>query len=179
MITFSVNTSYTNDKRRRVAKLLEEINDFNRDSLSDAFINIMTIDKTNSDKMSLNALQQVRNRNDKADSSVSKEVYLLNKEEDNNDDMGLLEIVDYDDFEKKILDEIDINYFVNRFLELREKIFFDLGFDVWRMMKLTLMGDLAVKGKIYQLFAAIGEAKFLYEFCSNYVHIIKVKEILG
>lgn len=51
------------------------------------------------------------------------------------------------EFEQVVHSDIDSAYWVDEFLEQREKIFFEAGKDIWRMFKLTCMGDVIATKK--------------------------------
>ncbi len=55
------------------------------------------------------------------------------------------------EFESDVHTRLDKNYWVEKFLEKREYIFFEYGWDIWRMMKLFYKGDIPIRQKLRTL----------------------------
>lgn len=178
MFTFSLNTVNSASKVKQVVKLIQDINQFNAESLTDAYLNIMVGDKKDIDSnTTLEGFHKVSLRNIEADKAKSKEVMLEdNGESDYSIDTNL---IDPYDFEKEIMMKIDLLYFVETFLDIREQVFFEHGFDIWRLFTLSYRGDKAAQGKLRLLIDNLNLRDFFWNFCGSVSYKRAVEDILG
>lgn len=178
MFTFSLNTVNSASKVKQVVKLIQDINQFNAESLTDAYLNIMVGDKKDIDSnTTLEGFHKVSLRNIEADKAKSKEVMLEdNGESDYSIDTNL---IDPYDFEKEIMMKIDLPYFVETFLDIREQVFFEHGFDIWRLFTLSYRGDKAAQGKLRILIDNLNLRDFFWNFCGSVSYKKAVEDMLG
>lgn len=178
MFTFSLNTVNSADKVKQVVKLIQDLNQYNSESLTDAYLNIMVGDRKDNDSdITLEGFHNTSVRNQEADKAKSKETTLGdNGESDYTTDTNL---VDSYEFEKEIILEIDLPYFVKTFLDIREYVFFEHGFDLWRLFVLSYKGDKAAQSKLRILIDNLNLKDFFWNFCSSLSYKKAVEEILG
>lgn len=178
MFTFSLNTVNSADKVKKVIKLIQEVNQYNSESLTDAYLNIMMGDKKDTDSnTTLEGFHNTRVRNQETDKAKSKEVMLEdNGESDHTIDINL---IDPFDFEKEIMLKIDLPYFVETFLDIREQVFFEHGYDLWRLFVLSYKGDKAAQGKLRVLIDNLSLKDFFWNFCDSVSYKKAVENILG
>lgn len=178
MFTFSLNTVNSADKVKQVVKLIQDLNQYNSESLTDAYLNIMVGDRKDSDSdITLEGFHNAKVRNQEADKAKSKEITL----EDNGESDYITDtnLVDSYEFEKEIMLEIDLPYFVETFLDIREYVFFEHGFDLWRLFVLSYKGDKAAQSKLRILIDNLNLKDFFWNFCSSLSYKKAVEEILG
>ncbi|WP_324823577.1 hypothetical protein [Sinanaerobacter sp. ZZT-01] len=178
MFTFSLNTINSADKVKQVVKLIQDLNQYNSESLTDAYLNIMVGDRKDSDSdITLEGFHNAKVRNQEADKAKSKEITL----EDNGESDYITDtnLVDSYDFEKEIMLKVDLSYFVETFLDIREHVFFEHGFDLWRLFVLSCKGDKAAQSKLRILIDNLNLKDFFWNFCSSLSYKKAVEEILG
>lgn len=178
MLTFSINTANSREKVKKVVKLIQGINQYNADSLTDAYLNVMVGDKKNTDSnITLEGFHNISIRNQEADKAKSKEVMLEdNGESDYTTDTNL---IDSFEFEKEIMLKVDLPYYIDTFLDIREHVFFEHGYDIWRLFTLTCKGDKEAQGKLRILIDNLNLKDFFWNFCSSVSYKKAVEDILG
>lgn len=181
MITLSVNSGIdSKEKVKRVAEIVQQINDYNREYVSDAFFNVAA---GNVNKINLNELANLGKQKEHRDTyefnSSYKKVSLLSEEEAEAGCEGVCDIEDTADFEMPIIEDADTEYFVDTFLTLREFIFFKDGYDIWRMLKLVRSGESWIGDRFRYIVDAYGLTSFFNEFCCNIGYVYAVQKILG
>lgn len=183
MISFSVNSGVdTADKAKKVAKLIKDMNEYNQEYLSDAYIQLVT--GTKDKKVNLN---DYASRCQKADNRKNilkyekEEQNLISIEELENGSFGVCEddVIDPIDYEMLGIDEADTSYYVETFLNIRQFIFFKDGHDIWRLFTLARRGDKQAATKIRMISDKFSIVDFMMEFCSHYNYILAVQKFLG
>lgn len=165
MFTFSLNTVNSASKVKQVVKLIQDINQYNAESVTDAYLNIMVGDKKDIDSnTTLEGFHRVNLRNIEADKAKSKEVML----EDNGESDYITDtnLIDPFEFEKEVMLKVDLPYFVETFLDIREHVYFEYGYDLWRLFSLSYRGDKAAQGKLRILIDNLNLKDFFWNFCS-------------
>lgn len=177
MLTFSVNKVLTPDKIKKIKKLISEMNEFNRESVGLAYINIVEDrGKTkDSSRTSLNSLHSRRVYNHYADEAKKKDKIITLDEETN--------IRKYDEdfsyeFEDEIINDLDTDNLVHQFLELRKKIWLEGGYDIYRLLELVYEGDRQACIYIYEVFKEFNILDFLTEVILNKKVFPKLKKTL-
>ena len=154
MLTFSVNkNSY--DKVEKIAKLTNRIENTNyktKEWVTDAFLNIVE-GKKDIDNINISAFAAMCEKTSKLQRASSPEYPLITMEELSLGYKGITEIVadfveeSFDD----LLDEVDEDYYVNMFLEERERIYRAEGKDIWRLLELSKMEDTKAQRALKEL----------------------------
>lgn len=178
MLTFSINNKvYEKDKAKSVAKLIKSIKDSNRDSLSDAFFNVV---ERNTIGVNLSKLNALRTRNEKYDKRVKKcEDNLVTEEEFQQSTEGIINLIDPSNYEVEVQAKADTRYYIETFLDLREYIFFEKGIDLWRLLLLVFKRDVIAIQKFRMVLDDFKLDTFFKDFLSRAYYIQEVKEILG
>lgn len=176
--TFSLNTVNSADKVKKVVKLIQGINQYNCESLTDAYLNVMVgVKKDIDSNITLEGFHSIRIKNQEVDKMTSKEKELEdNGETDFTTDTNLIDPVD---FEKEIMLKVDLPYFVETFLDIREHIYFEHGYDIWRLFTLSYKGDKAAQGKLRNLIDSLDLKDFFWNFCSSVSYKKAVEAKLG
>ena len=121
MITFSVNSDLSKDKAKKVFKLIQDMNSFNRDYIGEAYIHLMTGDSKNINLDSYAKLKKIEEH---------RELTKYDTKEEN--------IVDIDDLQNGDIGTISNELFdPKNYEEIREIIWGNrLGFRVcvWRRL---------------------------------------------
>ena len=177
LVTFSINKVMTPEKLKKVDKLISEINEYNREYLSDAFFKIMGcedegyvslkyINKKGGKFEKLNALRHP---------TYSFEEMLENYEEVNNYDIAVEE-----SFEDEVISTCDTESIVKEFLDLRENLFLLEGIDIWRLLELSLYYDdkIAIR-KLADHIVELGYVDFFAYLLQSEKAIQKLKEIFS
>ena len=183
MISFSVNKGVdTADKAKKVAKLIKDMNEYNQEYLSDAYIQLVT--GTKDKKVNLNDYASRCQKADKRKNVLKYEKVeenLISIDELENGSFGICEedVIDPIDYEMLGIDEADTSYYVETFLDIRQFIFFKDGQDIWRLFTLVRKGDKKAADRIRMLIDKFSIVDFMKEFCSHYQYILAVQKILG
>lgn len=166
MLTFSVNEQITPDKLKKVGKLLSGVNEYNRESLGIAYLNIVENRGKNKDcaRTSLNSLHSRRVFNQYADNAKKQDKFLALEDEVNIRSFD--EDLSYS-FEDDLIRELDTDYLVKEFLDLRVKIWLEGGYDIFRLLELVYEGDRQACIKIYEVFKDFKVLDFLTEIIIN------------
>lgn len=82
------------------------------------------------------------------------------------------------EFEHNVHINVDRHYWVEEFLEQREKIFFEAGKDIWRLLKLTCMGDTIAPRKLKAVIDEYNLMELFMELIITPGAINKLYEIL-
>lgn len=177
MLTFSVNEQLTPDKLKKVGKLLSGVNEYNRESLGIAYLNIVENRGKNKDcaRTSLNSLHSRRVFNQYADNAKKQDKVLALDDE--------LNIRSFDEdlsysFEDDLIRELDTDYLVKEFLDLRVKIWLEGGYDIFRLLELVYEGDRQACIKIYEVFKDFKVLDFLTEIIINKKVYPKLRKLM-
>lgn len=181
MISFSVNSCMTNDKTKKVVKLIQDMNSYNSEYVADAFIQLMT--DTKNKNVNLNSYANSKRKEEMREMTKydkPEENLVLSEDlEDGETGTELESLLDPVNYEELSIDLAEIDYYVENFLNVRQFIFFKGGYDVWRMLTLAYRGDKIVLMKLRNIFSEYCITEFMYEFIACPIYVVKVKEILG
>ena len=81
--------------------------------------------------------------------------------------------------ERMATDKGDTAYYVERYLDIREQLFFKQGVEIQRLLKLAIEGDVLAVKKAERLFRECGLTDFFKEFLSVPTYWAEVCKILG
>lgn len=181
MISFSVNNSLNEDKAKKVAKLIKDMNSYNQEYVGDAFIHLMT--STKNKNINLNNYADSKRKEEYRDLTKydKPEENIVEAEDLDDGESGtaLESIFDPVNYEDLSIERAEIDYYVENFLNVREFIFFKGGKDIWRMLTLAYSGDKVVMHKLRYLFDDYCITEFMYEFLACPYYMYQVKQILG
>lgn len=172
MLTFSINSRTFEDKKaKKVAQLVKEITDYNREHIGEAYISIVE-GENDQETFSLSTYIKAKDKN--SATKNSEEVSLSQDDNDYLDDIRL----SYTE-ENETVNDADFNYYLNYFLDLREKWFLKKGIDLWRLVVLTdTYKDKSAAEKLYFLLKENDEMDLFSEIFSNRKFINKLHKIL-
>lgn len=175
--TFSVNEKVTDDKQKKVFDLIEQINDQNRDTVGEAFIRIIEGKKSRLTPASLN--QYAKDRKNYQIKEDAKEKKISLDENLEEFEIGKLSSsIPTVRFEDEVIRRCDTEYMVNRFLDLRQEWYFGIGYDIARLLGLSLLlEDFQARLKLQMVFEKQKEMEFLKELLENPEAIEKIKDM--
>ena len=190
ILSFSVNAqnAMTAEKAKRVAALVNGINDFNREFAGEAFIQIMEgKTKLYDDKdalRDLNAYAHFRRKEEEIELAKRAEVEctIINEAELEMGKIGAVaELIEDKDLNVEAIasDKGDTAYYVERYLDIREQLFFKQGVEIQRLLKLAMDGDILAVKKAERLFRECCLTDFFKEFLSVPAYWAEVCKILG
>lgn len=177
MLTFSVNEKLTPDKIKKIGKLLSDVNEYNRESLGLAYLNIVENRGKNKDcvRTSLNSLHSRRVFNQYADNAKNKDKVIALDDEVNTRTFDTE--LSYK-FEDDLIRDLDTDYLVKEFLDLRVKIWLEGGYDIYRLLELVYEGDRQACIKIYEVFKDFKVLVFLTEIIINKKVYPKLRKLM-
>ena len=190
ILSFSVNAqnAMTAEKAKRVAALVNGINDFNREFAGEAFIQIMegkTKMYDGKDALrDLNMYAYFRKKEEEMELAKRAEVEctLINEAELEMGKIGAVaELIEDKELnvETMAADKGDTAYYVERYLDIREQLFFKQGVEIQRLLKLAMDGDILAVKKAERLFRECCLTDFFKEFLSVPAYWAEVCKILG
>lgn len=135
MLTFSVNNELTGEQRIKIFKLMEQINEFNRELLGEAYINIVCGKKRAGEHIILNKYAEERIVYQKLEDERIGEVSLEEQFEEIDWDITPSSFI-VDGFEDDVIRNADSEDLLKEFLVLRKKKFLKRGIDIWRLIEL-------------------------------------------
>lgn len=135
LVTFSINKVMTPEKLKKVDKLISEINDYNREYLSDAFLKIMGCE--DNDYVSLKYINKKGGKFEKLN-ALRHPTYSFEEMMENYEEVDSYDITIEESFEDEVIMDCDTENLVKEFLDLRENLFLLEGIDIWRLMELSL-----------------------------------------
>ena len=144
LLTFSVNkNSY--DKIDKIAKLIVRVESSNyktKEWITDAFLNIVE-GKRDIENINPTSFAIMCEKTAQLQRAKSPEQPIITMEEFVKGYKGITEIVaEYiEESLDGLLEEIDEDYYVDRFLIERERIYKSEGKDIWRLLELSKMDD--------------------------------------
>lgn len=179
--TFSVNASpYSKEKVNKIASIINSINDSarNREWAGEAFLKIVESDGPG--VINLSAYALTCETNTKMTENARPVVSILTTEEYNNGYAGVTDIVaEYvEDNIDNILSNMDIDYYVEAFLNARERIFFNNGLDIWRLLKLSKLDDKVAQKKLRSIMDEFNLREILSYILTKRVCYNKLEGIL-
>jgi len=134
MLTFSVNNELTKEQRIKIFNLIEQMNDFNRELLGEAYINIVCGKKRAGEKIVLNKYAEDCMMYQKLEDERIGDVSLEEQFEETNTEIISSFVVD--GFEDDVIRQADADDMIKEFLALRKKKFLKRGIDIWRLIEL-------------------------------------------
>ena len=177
LVTFSINPVMTPEKLKKVDKLVGEINEYNREYLSDAFLKIMGCEDKN--YVSLNRIDKKGGKFEKLN-ALRNPTYSFEEMVENYEDVYSFDIATEDSFEDEVILECDTDNLVKEFLDLRENLFLREGIDIWRMLELSLYyGDRIAIRQFAERIRDLGYTDFFEYLLQSDTAIKKIKEMLS
>ena len=135
MLTFSVNNELTKEQRIKIFNLMEQMNDYNRELLGEAYINIVCGKKRAGEHIVLNRYAEERIVYQKLEDERNGEVSLEEQFEEIDWEIAPSSFV-VDGFEDDVIRKADSEDLLKEFLALRKKKFLKRGIDIWRLIEL-------------------------------------------
>lgn len=190
ILSFSVNAqnAMTAEKAKRVAALVKGMNEYNCEYVGEAYIQIME-GKTKlydgKDALrDLNAYAHFRRKEEEIELAKRAEVEctLINEAELEMGKIGAVaELIEDKELnvERMATDKGDTAYYLERYLDIREQLFFKQGVEIQRLLKLAIEGDVLAVKKAERLFRECGLTDFFKEFLSVPTYWAEVCKILG
>lgn len=179
--TFSVNVNiYKKGTIKKVADIISSINDSqsNREWAGEAFLK--AVESKNATNINLSSYAQTCSRNSKLSKQASRETSILSQDEYDSGYTGVTDVVA--DFVEDNIDEIianlDMDYYVESFLDARENLYFKKGQDIWRLMELAKLDDRQAQNKLRLLMDEFGLRDLFYYVLTKSACYNKLEGIL-
>lgn len=190
ILSFSVNAqnAMTAEKAKKVAALVKGMNEYNCEYVGEAYIQIMEgKTKLYDDKdalRDLNAYAHFRRKEEEIELAKRAEVEctIINEAELEMGKIGAVaELIEDKELnvETMAADKGDTAYYVERYLDIREQLFFKQGVEIQRLLKLAMDGDILAVKKAERLFRECCLTDFFKEFLSVPAYWAEVCKILG
>jgi len=177
LVTFSINKVMTPEKMKKVDKLVSEINEYNREYLSDAFLKIMGCEEK--DYVSLKYINKKGGKFEKLN-ALRHPTYSLEEMVEGYDDVHSYDIAVEESFEDEVIMECDTDNLVKEFLDLRENLFLREGFDIWRLLELSLYyGDKIATLQFADRIRDLGYTDFFEYLLQNDKALKRLKEVFS
>jgi len=163
--TFSVNINILNEKAvQRTAEIIHSLseNSYTCEWAGEAFIK--AVEKEDVGYINLTSYANACNRNMKMSLASKNEASILTQEELDMGYVGVTDIVaEYvEDNIDEIINNLDMDYYVDYFLETREKLYFSKGQDIWRLMQLSKLDDKQAQKKLRIIMDEFGLRELFY-----------------
>ena len=180
MLTFSVNPQMDDVKAKKVYELVQQVDEKYKDYISQAFLNIVEDTSQYKKSGSVNLAGFAR--------SCKKEEYRLlatenrmfvplPQEGEGGGSMDLLALADPQDIEMDYLYREELMQYVSDFLDIREYVFFQKGWDLWRVLMLVRKGDSQAMMRARSLMEELHLMDFFKVFCGD-LNMVYVTELL-
>lgn len=190
IITFSANAQMvlTPEKVKKVAALVNSMNEFNREFAGEAFIQIMegkTKMYDGKDALrDLNAYAHFHRKEEQMELEMraNYECPLINEVALKMGETGAVAELIEDkalNVETMATDKGDTTYYVERYLNIREQLFFKQGVDIQRLLKVAMDGDAVAVKKVEDLFKKCDLMDFFQELLAVPSYWTEVCRILG
>ncbi len=176
-VTFSVNPVMTPDKLKKIDKLVHEINDHNREYLSDAFFKIMGCE--DKEYISLKYINKKGGKFEKLN-ALRHPTYSFEEMMGNYEEVDSYDITIEESFEDEVIMNCDTDNLVKEFLDLRDNLFLLEGIDIWRLLELSLFYEdrIAIR-KLANHIVELGYIDFFTYLLQSEKAIQKLKEIFS
>lgn len=179
--TFSVNVDiYSKDAVKRVVEIVKSIdaNSLNREWIGEAYLR--AVEQNMSDNINLSSYSNACNRNTKLSKMAKPETSILNQDEYNYGYMGVTDVVaDYvEDNIEDIISSLDMDYYIESFLDVREDLYFAQGYDIWRLVQLSKLDDKQAQTKLRMLMDEFEFRDLLYYILTKTACYNKLEGIL-
>lgn len=135
MLTFSVNNELTKEQRIKIFNLIEQMNEFNRETIGEAYIKIVKGKKNDEKIVVLNKYAEERIFYQKLEDERIGEVSLEEQFEEIDWEVTPSSFI-VDGFEDEVIRRADSEDLVKEFLSLRKKKVLKRGIDIWRLIEL-------------------------------------------
>ena len=178
--TFSININPLEKKIvKRTFDIINSLNesDKTREWAGEAYLKAVT--KDDIDSINLSSYASTCERNSKMNQLSKNETSFITQEELNAGYVGVTDIVaEYvEDNIDDIIGNLDVDYYVEAFLETRERLFFGKGQDIWRLMKMAKLDDRQAQKKLRILMDECDLRELLYyvltkSACYNKLEVI-------
>ena len=173
--TFSININiYDEDKVKRVSRLVDEINDFNKNSVGDKFISIMEGHRNSEQSLESYHRKSIRNQ------AIKKlEQTDITTKDEEGEFFGELDIEEDFSIEDVVIKNLEDEGLVKAFLDYRENTWLRDGSDVWRLMELVELGDKLAGYKLRDLLEMTDGAELIRDVIENKAVYRKIKDIFN
>ena len=177
LVTFSINKVMTPDKMKKIDKLVHEINDHNREYLSDAFFKIMGCE--DKEYISLKYINKKGGKFEKLN-ALRHPTYSFEEMMENYEEVDSYDITIEESFEDEVIMNCDTDNLVKEFLDLRDNLFLLEGIDIWRLLELSLFYEdrIAIR-KLANHIVELGYIDFFTYLLQSEKAIQKLKEIFS
>lgn len=176
--TFSVNPQATEDKQKRIIKLIKQANASNMDVLGEAFIRIIEADKPNRDMASLSKFAKTY-RACQIIEEARKQTVSLEEQFEELESSEISKFIPSVSFEDEVIKRCDTEYMVEQFLAFRQKWVFKDGYDISRLLELALLdNDVQATWKLRWIFEENKEMDYLKDLLQNAGAIERIKTLL-
>lgn len=149
--TFSINQNpYSN--MDKVMQLLNTCKSkTNQEWLSEAYIKI--VEGKGKDVINLAAFSQKCETNSMLKRAKKGDTSIISNEELTRGYKGITDIVVdcVDGSIDDILESLDEDYYIKNFLDVRERIYYAVGKDIWRLIELSKLDDLKAQNKLREV----------------------------
>ncbi len=179
--TFSVNANPFDAKSvKKIAEIVNGLNEnpYNGEWAGEAFLKAITKDDV--DNINLSGYAHSCNRNTYMTKLAKGETTILTQDELNQGYIGITDVVaEYvEDNIDDIIGNLDMDYYVEAFLETRENLFFCKGQDIWRLIKLAKLDDKQAQNKLRVLMDEFGLRDLLYYILTKSACYNKLEVVL-
>jgi hypothetical protein len=179
--TFSVNANPFDKKAvKRVVEIIKDLNEnsYNCEWAGEAFLKAVT--KEDVGNINLSSYAQSCMRNTQMTQLSRPETTILTQEELNQGYVGITDVVaEYvEDNIDDIISNLDVDYYVEYFLETRENLYFSKGQDIWRLIKLAKLDDKQAQNKLRVLMDEFELRDLLYYVLTKSACFNKLEVVL-
>ena len=179
--TFSINPNPFETKTvKKVYEIIRSLNDNpqNMEWAGEAFLKAVTKDTT--DNINLSCYANSCQRNSQMTMLSRNETMILTQDELDQGYVGVTDVVaEYiEDNIDEIISNLDMDYYVESFLETREHLYFSKGQDIWRLIKLAKLDDKQAQNKLRVLMDEFGLRDLLYYVLTKSACYSKLEGIL-
>ena len=177
LVTFSINPVMTSEKLKKVDKLVSEMNEYNREYVSDAFLKIMGC--KDDGYIPLKYIDKKGSKFEKL-SMYRERTFSFEKMVEEYEDIESFDILTTEPFEDDVIMECDTDHLVKEFLDLRENLFLLEGIDIWRLLELSLFYEdkIAIR-KFAEHIRELGYVDFFAYLLQSDKAVKKIKETLS
>lgn len=149
--TFSINDNPYEHMDKVIQLLSSPKSKTNQEWLSEAYIKI--IEGKSKDSIDLSAFSRVCETNAMLKRATKSDVSIISQTELTLGYRGITDLVAdcVNDSIDEILESIDEEYYIQNFLDVRERIYFSVGKDIWRLIELSRLDDSKAQSKLREV----------------------------
>lgn len=149
--TFSINQNPYDHMDKVIQLLNAPKTQTNQEWLSEAYIKI--IEGKGKDVINLSAFSQICETNSMLKRAKKPDTPLIFQDELTRGYKGVTDLVAdcVDGSIDDILETMDEEYYVKNFINVRERIYFAVGRDIWRLIELAKLDDLKAQSKLREV----------------------------